>query len=219
MISKKEEVLRQLKLVRKAKKLSYQDIVEGTEAMGVSVSLTSVKRVFAEDSRACDFRYDATIRPIVRFVMGIDGDVGELETLEEAKVNVDGLTAVVDYKDSYIARLEAELERIRADHKEAIEKLESAEARKVAYLREEIQRTREEQKISDNRMARWRTASILFLSLFVTSLLLVIAYLLTDHGNPDWGIFWAPNSAPLQLLAIMFGGAVAIGLFAATRKK
>lgn len=219
MISKKEEVLRQLKLVRKAKKLSYQDIVEGTEAMGVAVSLTSVKRVFAEESRACDFRYDATIRPIVRFVMGIDGDVGEPETLEEAKVSVDGLTAVVDYKDSYIARLEAELERIRADHKEAIEKLESAEARKVAYLREEIQRTREEQKISDNRMAKWRTASILFLSLFVTSLLLVIAYLLTDHGSPDWGIFWAPNSAPLQLLAIMFGGAVAIALLIAAKKK
>lgn len=219
MIEKKEEVLRQLKLVRKARGISYQMIADGTEDMGMAVSLSSVKRVFAENSQARDFRYESTIRPIVRFVMGIDGDVGDLETLEEAKASVDGLTAVVDFKDSYIARLEADLDRVREDHRIAVEKMEAAEARKVAYLREEIQRAREDQKVSDTRMARWRTAAILFLALFVSSLLLVIAYLITDRSDPGWGIFWTENPAPLPLVLVLFGFAIAVSLTIARKKK
>lgn len=219
MIEKKEEVLRQLKLVRKARGISYQMIADGTEDLGMAVSLSSVKRVFAENSQARDFRYESTIRPIVRFVMGIDGDVGDLETLEEAKASVDGLTAVVDFKDSYISRLEADLDRAREDHRIAVEKMEAAEARKVAYLREEIQRAREDQKVSDTRMARWRTAAILFLALFVSSLLLVIAYLITDRSDPGWGIFWTENPAPLPLVLILFGFAIAVSLMIARKKK
>ena len=219
MKSKKEEVLRQLKAVRKAKNISYQDIVDGTEEMGVAVSLSSVKRVFAEDSQAGDFRYDSTIRPIVRFVMGIDSGLDDLETYEEAKANAEGLAAVVDYKDALLHRVEAELERAREDHRQIIEKMEAAEVRKIEYLKEEIQRAREEKKMIETRMERWRTAAILFVGLFVTALLLVIAYLLTDHSNPNWGIFWAENPIPLPLLAFMFGGAIAISMLVASRKK
>ena len=38
MVPEKEEVLRQLKIARKTKNLSYQDIVEGTEKNGAAVS-------------------------------------------------------------------------------------------------------------------------------------------------------------------------------------
>ena len=68
MESKKEEVLRQLKLVRKAKGLSYQNIVDGTESIGTAVSMSTVKRVFAENSKASEFKYSTTLRPIVRFL-------------------------------------------------------------------------------------------------------------------------------------------------------
>lgn len=174
MIEKKEEVLRQLKLVRKARGISYQMIADGTEDLGMAVSLSSVKRVFAENSQACDFRYESTIRPIVRFVMGIDGDVGDLETLEEAKANAVGLAAVVDYKDALLNRVEAELERSRQEHREMVAKMEAAEERKIAYLQEEIKRAREAQLASDAHMAKWRIAAILFLSLFVVSLFFLI---------------------------------------------
>ena len=219
MKTKKEEVLRQLKAVRKAKNISYQDIVEGTEELGMAVSLSSVKRVFAEDSEATDFRYESTIRPIVRFVMGIDSGMDDLETYEEAKANAEGLAAVVDYKDALIRRIESELERAREDHRIAVEKMEAAEARKIAYLREEIQRAREDQKISDTRMARWRMAAIMFLALFISSLLLVIAYLVIDRSNQDWGIFWTENPAPLPLVLILFGFAIAVSLMIARKKK
>lgn len=219
MKSKKEEVLRQLKVVRKAKNISYQDIVDGTEEMGVAVSLSSVKRVFAEDSQASDFRYDSTIRPIVRFVMGIDSGLDDLETYEEAKANAEGLAAVVDYKDALIKRLESELERAREEHRETIQKMEAAEERKIAYLREEIQRIREEKKTSEIQMERWRTRTVLFIGLFVASLLLVIAYLLADHGNQSWGIFWTENPAPLAFVAILFGGGIVSSLIIAYKKR
>jgi hypothetical protein len=108
--AKKEEVLRQLRIVRKVKKISYQSIVDGTDAIGAAVSMSSVRRVFDERFHADDFRYDTTIKPIVRVVMGIEEDFyEEPQTIEEATANVEGLVAVVDYKDATIERLEAEL--------------------------------------------------------------------------------------------------------------
>lgn len=110
MGAKKEEVLRQLRIVRKVKKMSYQNIVDGTEAIGAAVSMSSVRRVFDERFHADDFKYETTLRPIVRVVMGIEEEFyEEPQTLPEATANVEGLVAVVDYKDSKIEQLEAEL--------------------------------------------------------------------------------------------------------------
>ena len=178
MITKKEEVLRQLKIVRKAKKISYQDIVDGTEEMGTAVSLTSVKRVFAEGSDVNSFNYDATIRPIVRFVMGVDGDVDEFESLEAAKANVEGLAAVVDYKDALIAKLEDELRHAREDHRSSVERMESAEVRKIAYLRAELESARAAIKDTEAKLSRWRVAAFLVSTVFAVSQLAVIAVLI-----------------------------------------
>lgn len=110
MGSKKEEVLRQLRIVRKAKKMSYQSIVDATESIGAAVSMSSVRRVFDERFHADDFKYDTTLKPIVRVVMGIEEEFyEEPQTLPEATANVEGLVAVVDYKDSTIDRLQTEL--------------------------------------------------------------------------------------------------------------
>lgn len=218
MISKKEEVLRQLKIVRKAKNISYQAIVDGTEELGMAVSLSSVKRVFAEDSKACDFRYDSTLKPIVRFVMGVAGDIEEPKTYEEAKINVEGLAAVVHLKDEMLSRAEQELLRSREDHKLEIERLQAAEERKIAYLKEEIKRARDDKEHLEIRLARWRTTTILFLSLFVTSLLFVIAYLLTDHRTPEWGIFFTENPVPIVVIIGAFGLAIAVSLLIASKK-
>ena len=111
MGSKKEEVLRQLRIVRKAKKMSYQNIVDATESIGSAVSMSSVRRVFDERFHADDFKYDTTLKPIVRVVMGIEEEFyEEPKTLPEATANVEGLVAVVDFKDSTIDRLQAELD-------------------------------------------------------------------------------------------------------------
>ena len=178
MDSKKEEVLRQLKLVRKAKNLSYQDIVDGTEELGMAVSMSSVKRVFAEDSKACDFRYTSTLRPIVRFVMGLEGDLEEPKTIEEAKASVEGLAAVVDYKDALIAKLEQELTHLREDHRSSVERMESAEGRKIAYLRAELDAARSTAKTAEASLSRWRAISFLIMAGCLVAHLVVIVFLL-----------------------------------------
>lgn len=200
MLSKKEEVLRQLKTARKTKGLSYQDIVDGTEEIGMAVSLSTVKRVFAETSDAADFRWDTTLRPIARVILGMDSDE-EPQTLEEARVEVSGLTAVVDYKDALIRKLEADLERAQSGHQRELLAHEDAEARKIAFLREEIAVARAERDAKEKLLNRYRMTAILLLALFSCSLLVVIMYLLMDRANPSWGIFWRDAATSIEAAA------------------
>lgn len=195
MNTKKEEVLRQLKLARKTKGISYQDIVEGTERMGVAVSLSSVKRVFADGSCAEDFRYDTTLRPIVRFVLGIDSDAEEPETLEDAQVTAAGLVAVVDYKDTMIDKLEGELARVRDDCQ-----------RQKDYLKKELELARQEKAAAERTLRNYRATTIVFLILFALLLLVVIAYLIVDRSSPSWGIFWRDAVAAFEHSASNLGG-------------
>lgn len=187
MTTKKEEVLRQLKLVRKTKMLSYQDIAAGTEAMGTPVSLSSIRRVFAEDSMAEDFRYDTTLRPIVRYVLGIEGDAEEPQTLDEAQVRVAGLTAVVDYKDTMIEKLEGELARVRDDCQ-----------RQKDYLKKELEIARRERDEKEKTLRQYRGTTFLFLAFFVLALIMLVIYLVVDRANPEWGIFWKTAAASLS---------------------
>lgn len=200
MRAKKEEVLRQLKTARKAKGLSYQDIVDGTEEIGMAVSLSTVKRVFAENSDAADFRWDTTLRPIARVVLGMDNDE-EPQTLEEARVEVSGLTAVVDYKDALIRKLESDLERAQSGHQRELAAHEEAETKKIAYLREEVRLAREERDAKERTLRSYRMTTILFLVLLIVALLLVITYLLLDRANPNWGIFWREAATSIEAAA------------------
>ena len=106
MVSKKEEVLRRVRIVRKEKKMSYQSIVDALEVAGTPVSLSSVRRVFDEHFHADDFKYDTTLRPIVRFVLGMDEDFEDAES--------SALAAVVDYKDALVEHLESQITKLRS---------------------------------------------------------------------------------------------------------
>lgn len=184
MEDKKEAVLKQLKSLRKTKNISYQDIVDGTEKIGEAVSMSTVKRVFSESSKASDFRYATTIRPIVRLVMGIDGDFEEPQTYEEARANSEALASVVNYKDSMISHLEQEVASVR----EASEKEKD-------YLRQELTLARSEKATLEKALRSFRVMTYTFMLLFIVCLLLVIAYLIVDKTHPEWGIFWTAAAA------------------------
>ena len=66
------ELMEKLREARKAKNLSYQDIVDITEANGEAVSPSTVRRIFQEEAKLEDFRYHQTVRPIIRAVLGMD---------------------------------------------------------------------------------------------------------------------------------------------------
>lgn len=166
MDDKKEAVLRQLKTLRKTKNISYQNIVDGTEKTGEAVSMSTVKRVFAESSKASDFRYNTTLRPIVRFVMGIDGDLDEPHTFEEAKANSEALASVVDLKDTMIMRLEQENARSRADFEQQKE-----------YLKQELTLARMEKAAAEKNLKNFRITTYASFILSIACLLVAVAVL------------------------------------------
>lgn len=186
MDAKKEAVLQQLKSLRRAKKISYQDIADGTEEMGEAVSLTTVKRVFAENSRAEDFRYDSTIRPIVRFLAGIEGTLEEPQTFEEARANSETLASVVDLKDAMLTRMGQDLDRQREDFQ-----------RQKDFLKQELATARRERDEAQRQVQRFRWLIYGLLILLIICLLLVIVYLMLDRSNPSWGIFWRSAASSL----------------------
>lgn len=105
MQSKKEEVLRQLRIVRKEKKMSYQNIVDALEAAKTPLAMSTVRRVFDERYHASDFKYETTLKPVVRIVLGLEDDFDDPET--------SALAAVVDYKEALVSHLEEQLAKSR----------------------------------------------------------------------------------------------------------
>ncbi len=98
MTEKNRLLIIHLKEVRKQKGYTYQYIVDECERIGFSVSMSTVKRVFAEDSEDMGFRY-STIRPIAIVVLGLDEvEQNEAVTQDEA----DALRALIAIKDKQI---------------------------------------------------------------------------------------------------------------------
>ena len=163
-----------------------------------------------------------TIRPILAALVG--GDLGEhpcpdsesLAAMEKElealrKINSEGGQTAqqeIEYLKRDTLRLEAELARSREDHNQTVD-----------FLRTELHTLRDALGASETRVGRWRVAGTLFLSLFIASLLLVIAYLMVDRSNPQWGIFWTSDPVPLTYLIVGIVAAAAAGVFIGRRKK
>lgn len=101
MTEKNRLLIIHLKEVRKQKEYTYQYIVDECERNGYSVSMSTVKRVFAEGSEDMGFRY-STIRPIAVVVLGLDEvEQNEAVTPDEAGA----LRAIIAIKDKQIEDL------------------------------------------------------------------------------------------------------------------
>lgn len=100
-----KNIVSQIKEAKKASGLSYQDIVELTEQNGTPVSLSTVKRVFAEDAREWDFRYDSTLNPIAK---ALDVNLEKSQTEDE-----DMQAAVAAIKEAYEGRINDLWENIK----------------------------------------------------------------------------------------------------------
>lgn len=69
-VEKTQDLLAKIKVAKEVQNLSYQDIADMTARNGEAVSKATVARVLQPDARLEDFRYNQTIRPIVRAVLG-----------------------------------------------------------------------------------------------------------------------------------------------------
>ena len=122
-----KEIILQLKQIQIDRELTVQEIYNMVKDSGGYTSLSTVRRVFEENSEDHNFRYRDSIQPIARALIGI----GEYsEPLDAAQA--DALKNIALYKDSLIQELQAD--------KAALEQKLEEEQRKVAYLLDQIKR-------------------------------------------------------------------------------
>lgn len=100
-----QELIQQLKAVKIEKELSYPRIMDRIEANGKSVSLTTLRRVFADSSEAnaANFNYELTLMPIAEAILNPE-DTPTPADNPSAK-EIDALKAVIRCQNEEIARL------------------------------------------------------------------------------------------------------------------
>lgn len=103
MIDTKEIILK-LKDAKKEKNLSINDIVDLTNNY---LSKTTVQRVFAKGSENTSFRYDDTIRPLVKALLDVD-------TIEETDdMDTKALKSLLKLKIQRIEELEKQISDLK----------------------------------------------------------------------------------------------------------
>lgn len=142
MITTKEIILK-LKDARREKNLSLNDIVELT---GNMISKTTVQRVFADGSEDISFRYDDTIRPLVKALLDID-------TIEENDdENTKVLKSLLQLKIQRIEELEKQIGDLRIMlSEEKVKSHEKMEKERTQYEKH-INMLSEQIVIKDKRM-------------------------------------------------------------------
>ena len=104
-LTKAQELIKELKEAKARNEVTYPRIMERIEKNGKFVSLTTLRRVFAEGSElnAGGFNYESTLMPIAEALLDVE-DVPTPDDSPYAK-EIDGLKAVIHVQNEEIARL------------------------------------------------------------------------------------------------------------------
>ena len=123
------EIILKLKETRQEKNLSLNDIVDMTNGM---VSKTTVQRVFSDGSENTSFRYDDTIRPLVKAMLDVD-------TIEDSDdMDTKALKSLLKLKIQRIEELELQLKEEKIKSHEKMEKERKQYDAHIALLNEQI---------------------------------------------------------------------------------
>ena len=144
-----DTIIEKLREAKEVKGLSYQDITDITEENGEYVSVSSVKRVFSKNSDISNFRYNQTIRPIVRAVLGLDEETAEPtddpNQPEEYYTTIEAMKAVLEFKHQQLTESAKEIERLKEAlqaaneaHQKAIDTLAADSRAKIDHLKDQI---------------------------------------------------------------------------------
>ena len=104
-LTKAQELIRHLKEAKTRNEVTYPRILERMERNGKFVSLTTLRRVFADGSEAnaSSFSYENTLLPIAEALLEVE-DVPTATDNPYAK-EIDALKAVLHVQNEEIARL------------------------------------------------------------------------------------------------------------------
>ena len=193
------KLIAQLKTVKSEKKLSPQDIVDICEENGEPVSLSTVKRVFSPDCESMNFRYDATIRPIAKAVLGLSDEFDpDEEEAESTQAEHDALRALVDLKNHFIEQLESGIRDREATIQKTREAADATIALKdriISHLKDEVADLRKEREEMAARLkaaergSRLRTIALAIVIPLLIIALIVVIYFAWDLSHSDRGFF------------------------------
>ena len=127
-LSAKQDLIRQLKERKLKDEITYPRILERMEKNGKYVSLTTLRRVFADGSEsvAQTFSYENTLLPIAEAILNVE-DVPTPDS-PYAK-EIDGLKAVLHVQNEEIARLHELKEHLEGRITFLLEQIEKKDRR------------------------------------------------------------------------------------------
>lgn len=128
-LTKSQELIRQLKEIKAANEITYPRILERMEKNGKPVSLTTLRRVFADGSEAnaATFSYENTLMPIAEVLLNVE-DIPTPIDSPYAK-EIDGLKAVIHAQNEEIVRLHEIKEHLDARIGFLIDQIEKKDRR------------------------------------------------------------------------------------------
>lgn len=137
------EIILKLKQARNDKNLSLNDIVDLT---GNMISKTTIQRVFADGSENSSFRYDDTIRPLVKVLL-------DMETIEDTDdTDTKALKSLLKLKIQRIEELEKQISDLRLMLSEEKNKSHEKMEKERAQYEKHIKLLDEQIVIKDKRM-------------------------------------------------------------------
>lgn len=99
-----QELIKQLKAAKKEKEITFPRLMEKLEQNGKAISLTTLRRVFADNSEQFDsFSYENTLLPIAEILLSVE-DIPTPKDNPYSK-EIEGLKAVIHTQNEEIARL------------------------------------------------------------------------------------------------------------------
>ena len=124
-----QELIKQLKEVKVKNEITYPRIMERMEKNGKVVSLTTLRRVFAEGSEmnAGNFSYESTLLPIAEVLLNAE-DVPTPESSPYSK-EIDALKAVIHVQNEELARLHEMKEHLESRVTFLLEQIEKKDRR------------------------------------------------------------------------------------------
>ncbi len=140
--AKKLEFIEELKDLRKEKGITYQQIVDETEANGEAVSLSTIKHVFS-DKYNHDHDWKSVLRPIANVLMPPSED-DDLETR--------ALQTRLELNKEIIKQLQDRLETKEQKHKDR----EAFLLEQISFYKDQIVFCQDQMKVKDAEIKRFQ---------------------------------------------------------------
>ena len=136
-----QEIIVTLKTVKDQQHLSIPQIKSLVDATGAYISMTTLRRVFADHSEIDDsFSYENTLRPIAQALL-INN---ELETDDASiRTRIESFEAIIRHKNEVIESLHKQIEELKEEHEKRCKEYEQ----RMDFLRDQIE-------LKDSRMDR-----------------------------------------------------------------